>query len=729
MRTKIVLQCVLLAVLGAGLVLSGCKTNDPSELETGEEGELSSLTIGGKNVSLPAAITENVWKGTSNLNNLEGKHTVKITFAAADSLTVTIQAKAGENSEVEYAVTTNASSKPGDFNAIDGPVTLSSGSCLYIKVTAEDGAIYYYRFLIEQEALPANKVLVTFNADGGNPASIPSVEIDKGASLGSKFPATPAKTNFTFGGWFNEATEYLSDTAISVSITLTAKWTLIPPAKPVTGFTLGKTSATLTLYSSEQLTWTFTPADATYKTVIWTSSAPNVAAVDADGKITATAVTENLTAQYTVTKATGTAVITGTTLEGKTATITVTTTVQPQVAVDSLTAEAMKEQFKDYFMMGNIAGTAADFTTAPTSATLKKHYNILTPENYMKPSYLATGRNTSTGAITYAWSSSNNNNPDNFVKACADNGFKVHGHVLLWHQQNPNWVWEQIASKTGTVASGMDKAKALEIMKKYITEVMTHFQGKIYSWDVLNEVFPDNASSSANWKDAIRRNASGEGQDANPWYIAIGSDFVYEGFLAARLADPKAILYYNDYNTDNSTRARLIRDMVKEVNDKYLALPATSKPAGDPAGRLLIEGIGMQEHHNTTVTAAAVKTTINTFRTLGVKLSVSELDVLCQSYQDYSSNNKADNGQKPTNWPELANNTVTNEGFIKAAQLYGEYMKVYLDNSDIIERVALWGIVDNQSWRGKGLPLLFDQNSKVKPTYYKMIDALEERKK
>jgi uncharacterized repeat protein (TIGR02543 family) len=572
---------------------------------------------------------------------------------------------------------------------------------------------------IEKEII---QVTVTFNLDGGSPAIGPFT-VDEGDSLGDLFPSVPAKENYNFDGWFDGTTQYDKDTPINNNVTLTAKWTLKPAAVPLQSISLGKTSTTLTLYSAEQLNPTFTPSNATYKAITWTSSAPSVASVDANGKITATGVTNNLTAQYTVTPATGSAVITGTTVEGKTVTITVNTTVKPQAAtVDSATP--MKDQFKNYFMMGNIAGGANDINGTGTTATrLKRHYNILTAENVMKPSYLATGRNASTGAITYPWANNNSNNsPDNFVKACVDNGFKVHGHVLLWHSQNANWVWEQIASKTGTVVSGMDKTKALTIMKGYITEVMTHFKGKVYSWDVLNEAFPDNASSSANWKDAIRRNASGEGQDANPWYIAIGSDFVYEGFLAARLADPGAILYYNDYNTDNANRARLIRDMVKEVNDKYLALPSGSKPSGDPAGRLLIEGIGMQEHHNTNVTAAQIRATINTFRPLGVKLSVSELDVLCQPYNGdggYTTNPAANNN------PETANNTVTNNGFVKAAQLYGEYMKLYIENKDIIERVALWGVIDSQSWRGKGLPLIFDKDGKAKPAYYKMIAALE----
>jgi endo-1,4-beta-xylanase len=521
------------------------------------------------------------------------------------------------------------------------------------------------------------------------------------------------------------ALQIFSLAALAAGVVLTGCKTNDPepptPVKPVTAFSLGKTSTTLTLYSSEQLTWTITPADASNQKIIWTSSAPGVATVDANGKITAAGVTTSLSEKYTVTPATGTATITGTTVDGGyKVSITVNTTVRPQAdTVDTL--PPMKDQFSQYFMMGNIASNANDINGTGTTATrLKRHYNILTAENIMKPQSLTSARDASTGAITYTWTT-----PDAFVNACANNNFKVHGHVLLWHSQNPQWVWDQIASKTGTITSGMTKDAALAIMKRYITDVMTHYKGKIYSWDVLNEAFPDNASSSANWKDAIRKNASGEGQDANPWYIVIGSDFVYEGFLAARLADPDAILYYNDYNTDNANRARLIKDMVKEVNDKYLALPSSSKPAGEAAGRLLIEGIGMQEHHNTNVTAAQIKDTINTFRQLGVKLSVSELDVLCQGYSEYSSNPAKDSKTDPA-FPETSNNSVTNNGFIKAAQLYGEYMKLYIENKDIIERVSLWGVIDKQSWRDRGLPLIFDKDGKAKPSYYKMINALEQ---
>ena len=68
------------------------------------------------------------------------------------------------------------------------------------------------------------RVTVQFNANGGNPSSIPSVSIPEGSSLGSKLPANPVKAEWTFAGWRYDHFRYVSSTPVYEDMTLTAEW-------------------------------------------------------------------------------------------------------------------------------------------------------------------------------------------------------------------------------------------------------------------------------------------------------------------------------------------------------------------------------------------------------------------------------------------------------------------------------------------------------------------------
>jgi endo-1,4-beta-xylanase len=344
---------------------------------------------------------------------------------------------------------------------------------------------------------------------------------------------------------------------------------------------------------------------------------------------------------------------------------------------------SLKDNFEERFMLGNIFNPSDVSSSGVTNTMLTRHYNVLTAENNMKPDQISTGK----GSYNFTTA-------DIMVNAARASGFKVVGHTLLWHSQIPQWQ-QSISSST-----------ALADMKQYITDVMVHFRGKIYSWDVLNEVFPDGVSASADWKTAMRTN--------NPWFKTIGSDFVYEGYKAARLADPDAILYYNDYNMDNTGKATMVRNMVRDVNEQW-----KNDSQNKDKNRFLIEGIGMQSHHNTGVSASAIENTLNLFKPLGVKISVSELDVLIVTYQEFAPYGHGTNKQ----------NSITGDkktsGLKKQAELYEHYFKVYLEFSDIIERVTFWGVTDDKSWRSAGLPLLFDSNGNPKDAYYSVMGSLE----
>jgi endo-1,4-beta-xylanase len=455
----------------------------------------------------------------------------------------------------------------------------------------------------------------------------------------------------------------------------------------------GKSSNTITLTigASENLAPMIKNFDAVNQKTTWTSSAPSVVSVNESGTVTALRFTDS-------SKGTGQAEITAAAeTGGKKEIFTVITTMEAQV--DMMTLPPLKDQFAKYFLIGNIFHNGnrrfdidSDISGGVVSnERLTRHFNVLTAENEMKPSYLS-------GAAPGQYNQNNIATAKRMVDAAIASGFKVVGHTLLWHSQIPQW---QASLRTDSTT----EADALKYMRGYVTDIMTEFKGKIYSWDVLNEVFPDGGyTPDSNWRDVMRKDASG-----NPWYMKIGADFVYEGYLAARKADPNAILYYNDYNLDQSAKARMVRNMVNEVNERY------KKEVGGT--RLLIEGIAMQSHHNTGVMTARISNTLNLFRPLGVKISISELDILSQTWSQYRSNPERDTS---------LDSTATYHGRLEAANLYGQYFKLFLENADIIERVSFWGVYDAQSWRAKGLPLLFDgiDISKAKPGYYSVVNSL-----
>jgi formylglycine-generating enzyme required for sulfatase activity len=134
------------------------------------------------------------------------------------------------------------------------------------------------------------------------------------------------KTNFTCTGLSGKRNGkkagFFTVTAIAAAALIAVLAACSSPAGggndpvAVTGVSLNKTTATIVVGGSETLAATVTPADATNKTVTWSSDSPGVAAVDNAGRVTGVGV--------------GTATITVRTEDGdKTASCEVTVTIPP----------------------------------------------------------------------------------------------------------------------------------------------------------------------------------------------------------------------------------------------------------------------------------------------------------------------------------------------------------------------------------------------------------------
>ena len=96
---------------------------------------------------------------------------------------------------------------------------------------------------------------------------------------------------------------------------------------------------------------------------------------------------------------------------------------------------------------------------------------------------------------------------------------QVRGHTLLWHNQLPDWLTTGVSS--GTISN--DQLKAL--LHKHITDEVSHFKGKIWQWDVANEVFA-NAWDPHPLTDGIN------GDDF--WVSHLGEGIIAEAFRGTR---------------------------------------------------------------------------------------------------------------------------------------------------------------------------------------------------
>ena len=183
---------------------------------------------------------------------------------------------------------------------------------------------------------------------------------------------------------------------------------------------------------------------------------------------------------------------------------------------------------------------------------------------------------------------------DAMVALAQKNGMRVHGHTLVFGEANPQWVQRL------PVATDVDKEQVRRVMKEHVTKTISHFRGKIGSWDVVNEPL----------------NEDGTGLRQHIWYQAMGEDYIKTALMAAQEADPHAKLYINEYGLEEDG----------ERWDTFLSLVKRLKSQGAP-----LDGVGLQAHvydmETDAIDPTVLRAHIRALADLGLSVRISEMDV------------------------------------------------------------------------------------------------------
>ena len=330
--------------------------------------------------------------------------------------------------------------------------------------------------------------------------------------------------------------------------------------------------------------------------------------------------------------------------------------------------KGLKDFYSDYFLMG-VAVNPRDLRSDEAKLILQ-HFNSLTAENSMKMGPIHPEEN------RYDWRDS-----DSIVNFAQQHGLKVRGHNLLWHQQAPRWLFRDTLTHTN-----VSKEVLFQRLKDHINTVVKRYKGKLYAWDVVNEVIADDSATY------FRKSL---------WTDISGEEFVSKAFEYAHAADPKAILFYNDYNTENPVKREKIYRMLKKMLED----------------KIPVHGVGLQAHWSiNNPTREELEKSIQLFSSLGLQIQFTELDVSVYAGRQ--------GGQLIRGQAQAA--VLTPEMEQKQLEKYKMIFEVFRKYKKDITGVTFWNISDKYSWldgRGrKNFPLLFDQKLQPKKAYWEVVN-------
>ena len=354
---------------------------------------------------------------------------------------------------------------------------------------------------------------------------------------------------------------------------------------------------------------------------------------------------------------------------------------QNQINTNNL---SLKEAYKDAFKIGcSINQFIVSGRDSVSQRIIVEQFNTLTLENDMKAGQV----NPRPGVYRFK-------NADDFVDFGEQSNMFIVGHTLVWHNQTPAWFFTNEKGEANT------PEQQIERMRSHIETVAGRYAGRVHAWDVVNEVIDNDGSyRPTTWVKGVGN----------------GDTLVKYAFSFAEKYAPNTELYYNDFNAWRPTKRDGIMRLVRMLQEQGIR----------------IDGVGIQGHWGLNFPKNEyIEAAIDSFASLGVKVMITELDVdvlpLTKEGQIIGQGMSDPQFQLEEfkTFFDPYQDGLPADIQQKLADRYAELFEIFYRKRDKIDRVTLWGLHDNMSWkngypipRRTNYPLLYDRNKQPKPAF------------
>ncbi|MCD8165962.1 MAG: endo-1,4-beta-xylanase [Bacteroides sp.] len=341
----------------------------------------------------------------------------------------------------------------------------------------------------------------------------------------------------------------------------------------------------------------------------------------------------------------------------------------------------LKDALKDKFLIGVAINTdqAAGRDTASVRVIVE-NFNAVVAENCMKSEVIHPEEDRYDFILA-----------DQFVDFGERNDMYITGHTLIWHSQLSPWFC--VDEEGNNVSPEVLK----ERMQNHIHTIVGRYKGRIKGWDVMNEAIEDDGSYRQ-----------------SKFYQILGEEYIPLAFQYAHEADPDAELYYNDYSMAHPEKREGVVRLVNQLKERGLR----------------IDAVGIQGHlQKDFPTLEEFEKSMLAFAETGVKVMITELDMTALPSPFRNVGAEVSANFEYTQEIDPYPHGLPAEMDKAWNDRMNDFFKLFLKHADIITRVTVWGVADEDSWRNywpvegrTDYPLLFDRDHQPKPVVNMIIE-------